>query len=154
MRSKSPLALMEQVVMVLVFALAAALCLRVFVFSDQASGRNEAVDRAVLECQNAAEMLKSTGLPVHKAQEEVASRMNGISSQGLVQVYYDENWNRFSGEAQTCVYVLEIQGVDTDIDGLAKAHVRIAAEEDISVSGNGENLFAIDVAWQEVSGDE
>ena len=30
MRSKSPLALMEQVIMVLVFALAAALCLRVF----------------------------------------------------------------------------------------------------------------------------
>ena len=35
MRSKSPLALMEQVVMVLVFALAAALCIQVFVFSDQ-----------------------------------------------------------------------------------------------------------------------
>ena len=34
MRSKTPLALMEQMVMVLVFALAAALCLQVFVVSD------------------------------------------------------------------------------------------------------------------------
>ena len=86
MRSKSPLALMEQVVMVLVFALAAALCLRVFVFSDQASERNEAVDRAVLEVQNAAETLKSTGLPADEAQKEVATRMGGTMSQGLVQI--------------------------------------------------------------------
>ena len=80
MRSKSPLALMEQVIMVLVFALAAALCLRVFVFSDLASTRNEAVDRAVLECQNAAETMKATGLPVDKAQKELISRMGGTMS--------------------------------------------------------------------------
>lgn len=34
MRSKAPLVLMEQLVMVLVFALAAALCVQVFVLSD------------------------------------------------------------------------------------------------------------------------
>ena len=54
MRSKAPLALMEQLVMVLVFALAAALCVQVFVLSYQTSRRNEARDRAVLEAQNAA----------------------------------------------------------------------------------------------------
>ena len=59
MRSKAPLALMEQLVMVLVFALAAALCVQAFVLSDQTSRRNEARDRAVLEAQNAAEELKS-----------------------------------------------------------------------------------------------
>ena len=46
MRSKAPLVLMEQAVMVLVFALAAALCLRAFVWSDQLSRQNEARDRA------------------------------------------------------------------------------------------------------------
>lgn len=59
MRSKAPLAMMEQLVMVLVFALAAALCLQVFVLSDKTSRRNEARDRAVLEAQNTAEELKS-----------------------------------------------------------------------------------------------
>ena len=34
MRSKSPLVLMEQLVMVLAFALAAALCLRAIIWSD------------------------------------------------------------------------------------------------------------------------
>ena len=51
MRSKAPLALMEQVVMVLVFALATALCLQVFVFSNQVSKRNAAIDHAVLDAK-------------------------------------------------------------------------------------------------------
>ena len=61
MRSKSPLALMEQVVMVLVFALAAALCLQVFVLSDQMSEKNRDTDRAVLLAQNTAETIKACG---------------------------------------------------------------------------------------------
>ena len=49
MRSKAPLILMEQMVMLLVFALAAALCLQAFVKSDALSSRGEARDRALLE---------------------------------------------------------------------------------------------------------
>ena len=54
MRSKTPLALMEQVIMVLVFALAAALCLQVFLVSGQMSEKNRDTDNAVLLAQNAA----------------------------------------------------------------------------------------------------
>ena len=68
MRNKSPLALMEQLVMVLVFALAAALCLQVFMFADLTSERNAAIDRAVTECQNAAEILKASGGDLAHAQ--------------------------------------------------------------------------------------
>ena len=152
MRSKSPLALMEQVIMVLVFALAAALCLRVFAFSDLASTRNEAVDRAVLECQDAAEILKANGLSGAEAQEELVSQMGGTMSQGLVQICYDEDWNVIPENNEDCVYVVEMQGMPTDVEGLAKAHIRAAAVKDISVGGSGEDLFAIEVAWQEVSG--
>jgi hypothetical protein len=145
---------MEQIVMVLVFALAAALCLRVFVFSELASARNEAVDRAVLECQSAAEFLKSTGLSAGEAQAELAGRMGGTVSQGLLQICYDENWNVLPENNETCAYVVEMQGVSAEVDGLAKAHIRAAAVKDISVGGSGESLFSIDVAWQEVSGHE
>ena len=44
-RSKAPLAMMEQMVMLLVFALAAALCLQAFVKSDGMSKRGEAYSR-------------------------------------------------------------------------------------------------------------
>ena len=60
MRSKAPLAMMEQMVMLLVFALAAALCLQAFVKSDQMSKRMEAQDRAATLCQSAAEVIRST----------------------------------------------------------------------------------------------
>ena len=50
MRSKAPLILMEQMVMLLVFALAAALCLQAFVKSDELSARGEARDRAAVLC--------------------------------------------------------------------------------------------------------
>ena len=54
MRSKAPLAMIEQTVMVLVFALAAALCLQVFVWCDRQSRDSAARDQAVLCAQSAA----------------------------------------------------------------------------------------------------
>ena len=150
MRSKSPLALMEQLVMVLVFALAAALCLRAFVLADQTSRYHADVDRSVLLCQNAAETLKATGLPMAEAQEAVMAEMGGILRQGLLQICYDEKWNPLPGSPAECAYVLEIQGVPADVEGLWKAHIRVAAEEDISAGGSGESLFELYVAWQEV----
>ena len=57
-----------------------------------------------------------------------------------------------SGNGGDCVYVLELQGLPVQAEGLMKANVRVAAVKDISVGGSGEPLFSIDVAWQEVSG--
>ena len=153
MRSKSPLVLMEQLVMVLVFALAAALCLRVFAASDQMAKRNEAVDRAVVECQNAAETLKAAGGDMAHAQQAVEEQMGGCVAQGLLQICYDKNWNVLAEEQDgECVYILDIMGVPTEVEGLWKAHIRTAAVEDISVGGSGELLFELQVAWQEVNG--
>ena len=145
MRSKSPLALMEQLVMVLVFALAAALCLQAFALADRMSERNEAVDRAVMECQNAAELMKAAGGDMAHAQQAASERMGGGLSQGLWQVLYDEDWNVVSGW-EDCVYRLEAQGLPVSVEGLCKAHVQIVREED------GQPLFELNVAWQEVDG--
>lgn len=59
MRSKASLSLMEQLMMVLVFALCAALCLRVFAGARQISEETARCDDAVVIAQNAAEMLKA-----------------------------------------------------------------------------------------------
>ena len=58
MKSKAPLVMMEQMVMILVFALAAALCMRAFVLSSSLSEEAERRDIAVLLCENAAESCK------------------------------------------------------------------------------------------------
>jgi len=147
MRSKAPLTLMEQVMMVLVFALAAALCVQVFVFSGQTSRRNEARDRAVLEAQNAAETLKAiggNGGDMGHVLAEAAEVLGGEMSQGLLWLDYDENWQPVHGEdaARNGVYRLTAQGTPTEVEGLWKAAVMMDTD-------NGEDvLFQLEVAWQ------
>ena len=69
MKNRTSLALMEQLVMVLVFALAAALCLNVFVKADEISRMIAYRDEAVLIAQNAAEMLQATSGDAQQAAE-------------------------------------------------------------------------------------
>lgn len=140
MRSKSPLTLMEQLVMILVFALAAALCLQVFVFADQSSARNEKIDRAVLACQNAAETIKAAKF------EDAARLLGGSFSDGALSVRYDENWELTEND---CVYLLQAEPIPSPVDGLGKAHVRVAPVDEPE-----EVLFELTVGWQEVSADE
>ena len=59
MRSKASLFLMELLIMVLAFALAAALCLQVFVRAEEICAETARRDEAVVIAQNAAERLKA-----------------------------------------------------------------------------------------------
>lgn len=63
MKSRASLVLMEQLVMVLVFALAAALCLRLFAGAYETSEEIARRDEAVVLAQTAAELLKQSGDP-------------------------------------------------------------------------------------------
>lgn len=146
MKSKAPLAMMEQVLMVLVFALAATLCIQVFVFSGQTSRWNEARDRAVLVAQNAAETLKACGGETVDALEEASRQMGGSSSQGVWSISYDEDWN-IVGE-EDAVYQLEVRENPAQVEGLGQADIQVTAKQ--SAVSAGEPLFSMTVAWQEV----
>ena len=61
MENKASFTLMELLIMVLVFSLAAAGCLRCFVWAKLTSEETAEFDRAVVLAQNTAEALKSTG---------------------------------------------------------------------------------------------
>lgn len=130
MRSKAPLALMEQLIMVLVFALAAALCLQMFALSDRISREKEAQDHMVILAQNVAELVKHTG---------------GAPEQHTRRVPYDKNLTETTPE--NAVYWVSVQGLDSDIAGLNRAVV-IAS----SAAGIAED-FTLDLCWQgEVTG--
>lgn len=70
MRSKSPLTLIELVIMIAVFALAAALCLQAFVWADLKSDANQQRDRALLAAQTAAEQIKEAGFAESSSLEK------------------------------------------------------------------------------------
>ena len=138
MRSKAPLALMEQTIMVLVFALAAALCLRVFVWSNAQSLQARNRDQAALLCQSAAEAVR------HAGSLEAAKDRFGMEwgQDSTLLLYYDKDWNPVSGlDGAYCMTVQ--REPDLEEPGLGRASVRVSEAE-------GETLFELPIAWQEV----
>lgn len=136
MKDKAPLALLEQTIMILVFAFAAALCLRVFVWSDRQSDLDAATDRSVIAVQSAAETLKHCNGDMKTAAE----LLGGTVSENLWRISYDENWQVVPGEGK---YSVTVQSQDSGVRLLGKAEVSAATAE-------GEALFSLTVGWQEV----
>jgi|GEM_PF-667159 len=142
MRGKATLALMEQLVMVLVFALAAALCVQAFAASNRMSETAAARDRAVQLAQSAAEIMKSRGGDMAQAQSAAMDRLGGQLSQGVWYILYDRDWNEVSDDgSEEAVYRLE--ALPDSGAGQSKAEIRVSVED-------GETLSSLPVAWQEV----
>lgn len=128
MKNKASLVLMEQLVMILVFSVAAALCLRIFVWSDRTSREMELRDRAVVLCQNAAEIIKAEA-----SLEAGAQRLNA-DMQG-------NHWSCVHGEDLW----LELEEKKAGIHGLGAAEIRARSVK------TEEILFSVTVGWQEVA---
>lgn len=144
MKSKAPLLLMEQMVMLLVFAFAAALCLQAFVKSDGVSRRSESRDRALQEAQSAAEIIRHTKGNFEQAAELLET---SLQEDGSLTIFYGDDWTRsepISENVYPFGYSLGIYRVETDVPGLGKAEIWIQEDE------SGEELVRIEVAWQEV----
>lgn len=133
MKSKTVLVLMEQLVMLLVFALAAAACLGIFTEADRISRETESQDMAVILAQNAAETLKACGGDL--------KALGGSGNDGSVAVLYDEN-----GEPGGTVYRLEARILPAPASGLGKAEILVAPADT-----PGSPLFRLTCAWQEAA---
>lgn len=137
MRSQTPLTLIEQTVMLLVFALAAVLCLQVFVWSQNASVESRTVDHASLEAQNAAELLKNC-----RGDYEKAAELGGWTSvsDGWT-IGYDEDWQETE---QSPAYTVTVTAGESTQPLLGAAEITVSEVQ-------GEPLFSLPVCWQEVS---
>ena len=137
MKQKVPLALMEQVIMIAVFAVSAALCLEAFAMAERVSRENEDRDNAVRLAQNAAEAC--------------------IASRG--------DWDRLTlhlggtaGEEWTALFARDLKETDDDKEG---AYRVVVSREDTACPGlgragvcvygaeSGTLLFQLPAAWQE-----
>ena len=138
MKSKATVAMMEQLVMVLVLALAAALCLQVFVLADHISRTCEAQDHAVLAAQSAAETVKGVAGDCAQAAEHFGGNWDG---QAWI-ISYDASWQQ-SSEADAAYHVLVVPA-ESGQDLLGAANITVE-------SMDGDALFQLSVAWQEVA---
>ncbi len=127
MKNRSTLTLIELLIMLLVFALAAALCLQAFAAADRTSAESARLDAAVTDAQNAAELLKSCG-----GDYEQAATILGGTWDGLLWVIPGEQ------------YTLQIAPVDSGHPLLGCAELRVCTAE--------EEIFSLHAAWQEGGG--
>lgn len=137
-KSKSTLALMEQAIMILVFAVAATLCVQAFVRANLYSEELYRRDRAVNLCQTAAETVKAKRGELTSA----AILLDGEVSDGKLYLFYNKEWKTVgAGEA---AYVLCMEETGRS-DSVVTARVCVTEKK------SSEELFALPVSWQEVA---
>ena len=152
MRNKTPLTLMEMLIMVAVFSVASALCLKAFLWADTSSAEGVAGQRAMIEAQNAAEAVKSCGGDYAKAAALLGGSLTGESgdrsgeADGLL-VSFDREWKKAAGgsSAETgdgnAAYLLTVRSTERG-EYLERAEVTVRAE------GKEEPLASFEFAWQ------
>ena len=123
MKDKTPLLLIEQLIMILVFALTAALCLRGFAYADGLSEQICQQEQAAVLAQSAAEMLKA---------EKIIRQACSFYDASLEQVTEKEAWT----------YRLQVSREAEDIPGFGSAKIRVD-------SADAEELMVLTVGWQE-----
>ena len=137
MKRNASLALIEQVVMLLILIIAAALCLRACIWSNNQSLYYEERDRAMVELQSAAEILKAHDGDFSAA----AAAYGGSATQTQWVLEFDENWNRTDASG---VYQICATAIVCDIDYLGSAMMT-------AQSVDGDVLAKWNVSWQEVA---
>ena len=110
--------------MLLIFALAAVICLRVFLWSDDTSRHSARRDEALIHAQTVAETVKAHGGDFTAA----AAALHGTVEDGALVVAQKEYTLRAEKEAPAPY--------------LGRAEIVVEAE--------GEVLFTLPIAWQEV----
>lgn len=124
MKNKANLAVMEQVIMLLVLAVAAAICIQVFIQAHLTEKQNHLQDMAIQNVQNVAEIIKSTGNLEHTAQ-----KTGGCIENGVLTVQFDG-------------FTVTASPVQSDDPLLGRAKVAAFDEDSI--------IAQLDICWQEV----
>ena len=125
MKSKSSLALIECCIMLLVLALASALCLKSFLWADTRSRENILRDTALCQMQSAAETLKAHG------SYESAAKYHGGTWDGSIWHIPGEN------------YHIQVTPVSASRELLSGALVEAVYQQQV--------ILSFCVYWQEVA---
>lgn len=130
-KGKAPLALMEQIVMILVFAIAAAVCMQAFVYANNLSDTANKRDQAMAATQEIAECVKACG--------------GDLSMAGTKIIATDEKQITVTDNSIKVEYNIEEPMTVTlsFLDGdkyIQRARIVASVEK--------ENILSTDIAWQ------
>jgi len=128
-RSKAGLFLIELIVVITVFSVSAAVCLRIFFMAHQLSVESRNLSHASVEVQSAADCYKSMKGDIHATAEFLDG---DCGPDGVLYLYYDEHWER--------VDVLEAASFSVSVTETAPGKGRILAEDT-----DGAAIFSVNV---------
>ena len=139
-RSKSTLFLMEQLIVIAVFAVCAAVCVNIIVSSYLMTVEAVNTKNALIISESAAETFKATGGDIRRVAEILSGSVNNYNSytsyysyydDNLFFVYYNINWQPCSREQAS--FVLHLARTDTEhqlvIFGDIAVHKKEAGDE-------------------------
>ena len=101
-RSKSSLFLIELVIVILVFSLSAAVCLRMFFQSRLISNESRNISQASLAVQSVADSYKG----MHGDYLKTTELLNGTLVDSTITFYYNEVWEQVSSNTNASYTVV------------------------------------------------
>jgi type II secretory pathway pseudopilin PulG len=139
--SRSTLFLIEQLVVILIFAVCAAVCVSIFVESYMMERRATDVSNALLVAKSGIESYKAFAGDA----ERTASVLGGVVYSGgdTVTVYYDEHWDLFTEDG--AAYILRIAPAGGGHPSLKLVDVTVG-------TADGDELIALTAAARRASG--
>lgn len=141
-RSKSTLFLIEQLIVIAVFAICAVACIRIISTAYLYSRDSRDIGFAVIAAENAAETFKATSGDFYFVADLIGGAV--VNGDSEVIVYFDSDWEASIGE--NAAHILKLTETDSEFFG---GHTLISAN--VSVfryfgDNIGDELISFDVA--------
>lgn len=108
-RSRATLFLIEQLIVVAVFAICAAACVGILTSAYFSARDSRDMTNAVLVAENGAECFKATGGEVGKTAEILGGTVIDASGSMTAVVYYDKQWKVCAENDAYCCLKLAIE---------------------------------------------
>ena len=141
-RSKAPLSLMEQLIMVFVFAFAAAICLQAFVYSDRLSKDGTMEETAAIRATEVIETVKA----YHGDLQKAADKLQGETGEGVLTKSYAEDELRVEVKARAAEEKTVSQG-NGEIS-FQEADISVWEIPDDGEEAKSDPVYTVTAAWQ------
>ena len=138
-RSRSTLFLMEQLIVVAIFAICAAACVRILTASYFMATETREMSNAIRTAESSAECYKAVSGDIGKAAQVLGGSSVSIDGSAAAVVYYNKDW-RVCGEGEAHYVLRLVSGGDAA--GAAKLLPGELSIEKLT----GEEIIAFSVA--------
>jgi len=143
-RSKSTLFLIEQLIVVAIFAICAVACVRILTTAYFYARDTRDLSHAIIIAENAAESFKATSGDFERTASLIGGRVDNFGGYSAVVVYFDSSWHLVDDPAQRqAYYVLYLISTirEYDISRIQPSNLAVFRQ-----TGEGDLLVSFDVA--------